>query len=110
MKVNKSNRDIVLITRIITESVRVFAEQKGIKIHFSSTVSELKVGIDEEKYERIMLNLLSNSIKFTSEGKNINVNFSMEKLAEIEIEERHSNLIDERLIGAVATEFSDIYF
>lgn len=71
IKLNLTNMDIILTTRTIIESIKVFAEQKDIKLSFSSTIEEKIIGIDEEKYERILLNLLSNAIKFTPRGKSI---------------------------------------
>lgn len=71
IKINLTNIDIILMTRTITESIIIFAEQKGIRLSFSSTLGVKIIGIDEEKYERILLNLLSNAIKFTPRGKSI---------------------------------------
>lgn len=70
-KIHKRNMDIVFLTNNITESVKYFAQQKGVELHFTSAVPKLVMGIDEEIYERILLNLLSNAIKFTPLGKNI---------------------------------------
>jgi PAS domain S-box-containing protein len=73
LKNNKKNMDIVLITRLITESITIYAAQKGIQLTFYSTLKAKLIGIDEEKYERILLNLLSNAVKFTPKGKSITV-------------------------------------
>ena len=76
LKINKTNIDIVRLTRSITESINTFAIQKSIKLSFTSTLSKKIMGIDEEKYERILLNLLSNAIKFTPGGKSITLKIS----------------------------------
>ncbi len=76
LKLHQTNEDIVFLTKSITDSVQLYAQQKGIKLNFSSTIKHREIGIDEEKYERILLNLLSNAIKFTQKGKAINVNVS----------------------------------
>jgi len=75
-KLNYKNLDIVFLSREITESVRLYAQNKGVNLHFSSTLNRKIIGIDEEKYERILLNLLSNAIKFTPVGKSIYVRLS----------------------------------
>lgn len=75
-KIRKSNFDIVFLSRSITESISVFAEQKSIDLSFSTTLKKKFICIDDEKYERILLNLLSNAIKFTPKGKSINVKVS----------------------------------
>ncbi|QNU67723.1 PAS domain S-box protein [Ruminiclostridium herbifermentans] len=76
LKLHQTNEDIVFLTKSITDSVQLYAQQKGIKLYFSSTIKYMEIAIDEEKYERILLNLLSNAIKFTPKGKAINVNVS----------------------------------
>jgi signal transduction histidine kinase len=75
-KLNYKNLDIVFLSREITESVRLYAQNKGVNLHFSSTLTRKIIGIAEEKYERILLNLLSNAIKFTPVGKSIYVRLS----------------------------------
>lgn len=71
IKINKKNIDIVFLTRAITESVYDYAAQKGIVVSLNSSFKKKIIGIDDEKYERIILNLISNAIKFTSEGESI---------------------------------------
>ena len=75
-KVNTKDLDIILLTKTICEGTKIYAEQKGIKLSFSSTLSEKVISIDEEHYEKIILNLLSNAIKFTPTGKSIFVKVS----------------------------------
>lgn len=74
IKVNKKNTDIVFITKSIVEYVYEFSSKKGINVTFTSSFSKKIIALDNEKYERIILNLLSNSIKFTPKGKSIIVN------------------------------------
>ena len=76
LKINKTNIDIVLFTRSITESIAIFAEQKCIKLSFFSPLKKIIMGVDDEKYERILLNLLSNAIKFTPENQSVTVRIS----------------------------------
>ncbi|HEX9025907.1 MAG TPA: ATP-binding protein [Clostridium sp.] len=73
-KLNLKNVDIVFLTRLITESVEIYADQKKINLYFEANMSSMKTALDDEKYERIILNLLSNAIKFTPEGGSITVN------------------------------------
>lgn len=76
LTLNKRDIDIVQLTRSISESTKIFAEQKGIRLSFVSTMKIKIIGVDEEKYERILLNLLSNAVKFTPGGKSIAVKVS----------------------------------
>ncbi|MDF2530543.1 MAG: sensor histidine kinase, partial [Clostridia bacterium] len=73
IKINKSNVDIVFLTKSIVNSVNVYAQQKGLEIQFISAMGKKFIYLDEEKYERIMLNLISNAIKFTPAGNRITV-------------------------------------
>lgn len=79
MKLHRKNFDIVLLTRLIIESVQQYCTNNGVNINFISGIDEKVIGIDDEKYERILLNLLSNAIKFTPTGKNIYVNIYLKK-------------------------------
>lgn len=73
LKVNEKNVNIVEVTRIIVESIEVYAKDKGIDIEFSASNKEIVTALDDEKYERIILNLLSNAVKFTPSNKKIYV-------------------------------------
>ena len=77
IKFNKKNLDIVFITKSIIESVNLYALQKNIQLSFITSIDQKIISIDEEKYERILLNVLSNAIKFTPHGKSINVSLSI---------------------------------
>lgn len=88
IKIQKKNMDIVFLTKAITESVSVYAKEKGIELNFSSPLLQSVIAIDDEKYERILLNLLSNAIKFTPSGKSVSVKvFSNEKRVCIEVKD-----------------------
>lgn len=76
MQLYLKNVDIVMLTRAIVESVRLYALEKGIDIRFNTLLRDKIVAIDDEKFERIMLNLLSNAIKYTPPGKSIYLNMS----------------------------------
>ncbi|MGG5460235.1 ATP-binding protein [Clostridium sp. B9] len=61
-----TNRDIVSLVENIVSSVIPHAENKFISIIFDTNVEENIIKCDPVKLERLILNLLSNSIKFTS--------------------------------------------
>lgn len=73
LKLHSNNTDIVFLTKAIAQSVSVYAMQKDIGIYFKSNIKSKIISIDDEKYERIVLNLLSNALKFTEEGGRITV-------------------------------------
>ncbi|NFJ23986.1 PAS domain S-box protein [Clostridium botulinum] len=74
LKLNLVNYNIVNLIEEITLSVTSYAESKGINIIFDTNVEEKIIAVDTDKIERIILNLLSNSIKFTNARGNIFVN------------------------------------
>lgn len=61
---NPSNQDIVYFVEEICESVRDFVNINDMKIIFDTDEEELVVGFDCEKVEKIVINLISNSLKF----------------------------------------------
>lgn len=67
------NQNIVKIIEEITLSIEEFTENKGIKLYFSKNADEKVIACDVDKIERIMLNLISNAIKFTDSGGSIHV-------------------------------------
>lgn len=69
-----SNSNIVSIVEEITLSVSEYVENKGIALIFDTEIEEKVLACDGDKIERIMLNLISNSIKFTEAGGKILVN------------------------------------
>jgi len=82
-KLKIKNIDIVLLTKAITESVKIYANQKDIKLSFNSNIECKAISIDDEKYERIILNLLSNAMKFTKKGGIINVILTENKTSDM---------------------------
>lgn len=76
--INLKNYDIVNIVECITLSVVEYVQEKGIELVFDTQMEERIIACDADKIERIMLNLLSNSIKFTNKGGSINVNIHEE--------------------------------
>lgn len=73
IKLNNDHFDIVALTELIVRSVQPIANQKDIQICFHSDIKVKIISIDEEKVERILLNLLSNALKFTPKNKQIHV-------------------------------------
>ena len=72
------NENIVDVVEDVTMSVVDLANSYDIEIIFDTEEEEMITAIDRSKIERIMLNLLSNSIKFTNDGGHIYVNLKKE--------------------------------
>ena len=65
--------DIVGFLRNYTSSIHSAAESKGITISFDNCAGTVPVYIDIEKMDKIVMNLFSNSLKFTDKGGFIKV-------------------------------------
>ena len=74
VKLRFKNCNIISIVEGITLSVASYVESKGIKLVFDTDVEEKMTTCDPDKIERIILNIISNSIKFTGQGGEIFVN------------------------------------
>lgn len=71
--ISLQNHEIISIIEDITLSVVDYTEDKGIEIEFDTEVEEKITACDPDKIERIILNLLSNAMKFTNDGGSIKV-------------------------------------
>lgn len=71
--------NIVTIIENTTLSIKSYAEMKNISILFDTEEEEIYVNCDSCLIERIILNLLSNSVKYGVEGGLIEVILSKEK-------------------------------
>lgn len=69
-----SNVDIVSVIRNIVLSVSDYVESRELKIIFNSNVDEKIIACDLHKIDRVMLNLISNAIKFSYNNGEIYVN------------------------------------
>lgn len=75
------NEDIIYLIEGIALSVAEYAKIKDINLTFESNVSELIMACDIDIIERVMLNLISNAIKFTDD------------LIEIKVEKNHRCIV-----------------
>ncbi|HEY5525458.1 MAG TPA: HAMP domain-containing sensor histidine kinase, partial [Clostridium sp.] len=66
-----SNNNIVEVVEDIVMSVTSFTDSKGLSIIFDTDIEEKIIACDPEKIERIVLNLISNAIKFSDNGDEI---------------------------------------
>ena len=109
--INLRNLDIVTTVEGISDSLVDFMGSKNITLSFDTDFEEKILALDEEKLERIILNLLSNALKFTPEGGNISIKlyenelnvFVAVKDSGIGIDEKtQKNIFDRFVQGEVA--------
>lgn len=82
LELHLCEKNIVSIIEEITVSINHFAEERQINLIFDTDIEEKYTACDEDKIERIILNLMSNAIKFTPNGGELRV----------EIEEKNNGI------------------
>ena len=99
---NFCNQDIVSLIKRIAMSVLDYANKKDINLSFYSDMEDMTIICDVDMIERIMLNIISNAIKFTMDSVYINM-YNKENTVVISIkdngigiEENNQNIIFER--------------
>jgi PAS domain S-box-containing protein len=107
-ELNLSNENIVNITEDIVQSVSEYIKGKGLSITFDTNTEEKIIACDADKIERIILNLISNAIKFSNTGGGIFVNI-LDKGHIVEIEVRDSGIgIDKKYLNNIFERFHQV--
>lgn len=79
----------VVLGKVVDESVRMIKEKaknKNISISINIPANLPRLLADEKKIKQILLNLLSNSVKFTHENGNIRINAKVLRSNEMQVE------------------------
>ena len=72
--IKRENLDIINLIEWNISSIDKYAKQKNIALVFDTNVEECTMAIDPEAIDRIIMNLISNAIKFSSPGSSIYIN------------------------------------
>ncbi|MBU3181773.1 PAS domain-containing sensor histidine kinase [Clostridium psychrophilum] len=107
-KLKLSNNNIVETVEQIVMSVTNFTDSKGINIVFDTDTEEKNIGCDVEKIERLILNLISNAIKFTDEGGEIFVDVK-DKNEFVEISVKDNGIgIEDKYLDMIFDRFKQV--
>lgn len=100
--------DIVKLTKNIVDIIGKNYSNKGINIKFKSNINSYNMIIDVDKMERAILNLISNSIKFSEMGSYIEVNITREnKEIKISVKDEGVGIPKDRM-NFIFTKFGQI--
>ena len=107
-ELNLSNNNIVEIVEEVVNSVIDYTDIKDLSIIFDTYIEEKIIACDPEKVERIILNLISNAIKFSNKGNKIYVNIQ-EKNEFIEISVKDNGIgIEDNKLDMIFSRFKQV--
>lgn len=91
------NNNIVSCIENICLSVADFVKDNNLSIIFDTDTEEKIIGFDQDNMERIMLNLISNAIKFNHPGGRIEVSVNCREDVEIRVKDSGIGIPPEKL-------------
>jgi len=107
-KLDLSNVNIVEVVEKIVMDVTNFADIKNLNIIFDTDIEEKIIACDQEKIERIILNLISNAIRFSNEGDEIFVDVK-DKNEFVEISVKDNGIgIEEKNLDIIFDRFKQV--
>lgn len=96
LKLNLDNINIVSLTEELVMAVIPYAEKKNLNLIFDTNEEVVMMKVDVSKIERVILNLVSNAIKFSNDNESIYVTInSLNKYLEIIVEDNGIGMAEE---------------
>lgn len=77
MPLRESQGDVVAFLEELYFSFKLFAEKQNIKLLFDKKIEKIEAWFDEDKLEKIIINLISNAIKFSPEGGKVKLSIEL---------------------------------
>ncbi|RDY27159.1 histidine kinase [Romboutsia weinsteinii] len=107
-KINLEDNDIVYVVEEAALSLKEYVENKGIRLIIDPEIEEKIIKCDAYEIERCIVNLVSNSAKFTPKGGTIEVNIK-EINERVEISVRDTGIgIDKKYHEAIFDRFNQV--
>lgn len=78
MKILLEKTDILCLLQKVMSNFRLMAENKNITYQLETDQKSINAWIDQDKFEKIVFNLLSNAFKYTPDNKSITVTANVE--------------------------------
>lgn len=111
-KLNIKEHDIVFLVEEVTLSMRDLADYKGIELIIDPLIEEKTVECDELEIERVIINLISNAVKFTEQGGTIKVQiWDLDDFIKISVKDNGIGIdhkYHESIFDRFSQEYSDI--
>lgn len=79
MKVLLEKTNVIALLQKVMDSFRLIAEEKNINYQLQTNQEAISAWIDQDKFEKIIFNLLSNAFKYTPANKSITVYANVEE-------------------------------
>ncbi len=107
LKIQKIN--IVHLIQTHMDRIKLSAESRNIQLNFNFPRSDIEIYADMDKFNKVVLNLLSNSLKFTQENGSILVRIDEFKKDLVQIEFQDSGIgIPKNKIHTIFERFSQV--
>ena len=106
-KYHPQNYNIISFVEDICTSVVDFVESNSLKIIFDTNVEEKIIAFDLDNIERIILNLISNAIKFNKPDGTIEVTIDCQKDVKISVKDSGLGIPNDK-IGSVFGRFEQV--
>ncbi|MBQ1383858.1 MAG: ATP-binding protein, partial [Firmicutes bacterium] len=72
--------NIVLLVNMVLMKVEMTAKQKGLTIRpLYDEEGDIRVNLDKDRMEQVVMNIITNAIKYTNEGGHIDVDIRQDK-------------------------------
>jgi signal transduction histidine kinase len=105
LKLNLTHENIVSLVEDTVESISDFVKYKGLRITFDTDTEEKVISCDPERLDRVVINLISNSVKFSKKGGSVLVKVA-DKGETVEISVKDDGLgIGEEELGNIFDRF-----
>lgn len=82
LELRLANSDLPAFLRYQLESFHSYAQTRHIQLRFYTEVPELEMAFDQGKIQTILVNLVSNALKFTPEGGRIDLRLTLDEIRE----------------------------
>lgn len=92
-----TNYNIISFIEEICESVSHFVENNNMSIIFDTDIEEKIIGFDQDNIERVILNLISNAIKFNKPGGEIEVKINCVDKVKISVKDSGIGIPENKL-------------